>query len=215
MIFLVIPLLLFLLVPATEARASWVGLTTEELIEKADVILIGEIAGPVGEERIDSMPTWYTHWKVKVRYYLKGGQETAEFIVSTPGAKNKSVTTSIDYRLDQWGKTVLLFLYEREGIVEPISPQGVVNLKKTEFTPVQDEQTMGPSVLKEFTIVDAKNNDRKALEKYINDNTGITAPKTGAGNSSLFHNIITLSVLIFLLIMGAVFRFFRTNSKTV
>lgn len=173
---------LFLLgrVLANTANASWVGLSTEELIQKSDVILIGEIMGQVGEEKRSSQglpAAWVTYWKVKVYYYLKGNQETEEFIVTTPGAENKSIQSSIDYRLDQWGKTVLLFLHQREGIFEPISPQGVVALETKEYTHKQGDQINGQTILKEFAITNPQINDRSILEKYITDNGTIATPK--------------------------------------
>lgn len=173
---------LFLLgsVLANTANASWAGLSTEELIQKSDVILIGEIMGQVGEEKRSSQglpAAWVTYWKVKVYYYLKGNQETEELIVTTPGAENKSIQSSVDYRLDQWGKTVLLFLHQREGILEPISPQGVVTLETKEYTHKQGDQINGQTILKEFAITNPQINDRSTLEKYITDNGTIEIPK--------------------------------------
>ncbi|WP_425807444.1 hypothetical protein ACHOLT_09190 [Desulfitobacterium sp. Sab5] len=214
--FFLIVLSLFTFVLANNAVASWAGLSTEELILKSDVILIGEIVGLVGEEKTQSMPSWVTHWKVKVHYYLKGNQESEEFIVSTPGAENKGVTTSIDYRLDQWGKTVLLFLHQREGIVEPISPQGVVILEKTEFIPEQGEKVNGQTILKEFTIVNPQNNDLNILNQYINDDINVIMPKPEVKNlswnleTSNFNNKITISVLVLLI---STFWFYMKHLK--
>ncbi len=159
-----------------EAKASWVGYSTDEIIERSDVILIGEILNPVGEERIQNL--WVTHWKVKVHYYLKGDPQAEEFIVTTPGADNKSPGTSIDYSLDQWGKTVLLFLHEREGIYEPLSPQGVVVLQANHYaSPESGGAVNGQTVLKEFTIVNPQINNQSMLEHYIADLQTVAAPE--------------------------------------
>ncbi|AHF11271.1 MULTISPECIES: hypothetical protein [Dehalobacter] len=202
---------LFLLagVLAKEANASWAALSTEEIIEKSDVVLIGEIIGPDREEKISTkgLPdSWATHWKVKVYYYLKGNQKAEVFTVTTPGAKNKSPQSSIDYRLDQFGKTVLIFLQNREGIFEPLSPQGIVVLKVNYYSPKQGEQINGQTVLNEFTIVNPQINDRSILEKYISDNQTILIPEHGmsdsysnSGNSNKLK-IITIVILIIALI---------------
>jgi len=180
--------------------ASWVGFTAEELIEKSDVILIGEIVGTVGEERINSMPPWVTHWKVKVYYYLKGTEEAGEFIVSTPGAPNvnKSTRSSIDYRLNQWGKTVLLFLHQREGLVEPLSPQGVVVLEKKENMPGQEGQIKGEDIAKQFVIVNAQSNDKTVFERYIIEQASPLKPKPIGSTNKGLADIITLAVLTFI-----------------
>jgi hypothetical protein len=180
---------LFLLtsVLSNKAIASWAGFSTEEVIQKSDVILIGEIVGPVGEVKRPSQglpDTWVTYWNVKVHYYLKGSQDREIFRVTTPGAENKSLKSSIDYRLDKWGKTVLLFLQQREGIFEPLSPQGVVVLETKDYAHKQGEQINGQTILKEFTIVNPQINDRSVLEKYITDNRTVMIPKPGTKESS-------------------------------
>ena len=45
---LVILLLLISLICAKPAQSSWVGLTTQELIQESDVILIGDVIGATG-----------------------------------------------------------------------------------------------------------------------------------------------------------------------
>jgi len=95
------------------AFGSWISLTTEELIEQADLILIGNIDGVIGERQIKTdqiQGFWLTDWRVNVQYYLKGKIMDEELVIATPGAQNKNIWTSIDYRLDAKGKQVLLFL---------------------------------------------------------------------------------------------------------
>lgn len=214
--------LLFACVLANEAIACWVGFSTEELIQKSDVILIGEIVGPVGEEKKTSQglpPAWVTYWKVKVHYYLKGNQESEEFIVTTPGAENKSLISSIDHPLDQWGKTVLLFLHQRDGIFEPLSPQGVVVLEIKDYTHKQGEQVNGQTVLKEYAIVNLQINNRAILEKYITDNDSVMIPKPVTKNissnpkTSNSPKIITVSVLTFILVVAGLWLALKTLKK--
>ena len=121
---MVILVTLFSLLGVSNTKGSYASFGTDELIIQSDVILIGDIVGPVDERKDWAQGlngTWSTYWKVNVFYYLKSDETAKELIVSTPGAKNKMVMTSIDYRLDQWGKTVLLFLKRRESGFEPFS----------------------------------------------------------------------------------------------
>lgn len=174
---LVTLLLLISLVYAKPAQSSWVRLTTQELIQKSDVILIGDVIGPVGvgkgnPQGIDNY--WMTYWKIKVHYYLKGNQESIDFFVVTPGAENTRSTTSLDYRLDQWGKSVILFLRERDGIFEPLSPQGIMNLDRTDYFRKTDEPVDGRLVLKEFKLGSENNSE---LEKFILADSSVAISK--------------------------------------
>lgn len=154
--------------------ACWIKLSPEDLIKKSDVILIGDIIGQVDEDE----NKWVTYWNVKVYYYLKGEQKSGEFTVGTPGVKNKSKIISTDYRLDQWGNTVLLFLRKKDDCYEPITPQGVVNLKKNEYSRKTGAPLNGQVVLKEFDIADKKiaSEKRSELEKFILNNKLIAVP---------------------------------------
>lgn len=188
MVILLVGLFIIAGVLTKEANASWVAFSTDEIIEKSDVILIGEIVGPVGEEKraIQGLSDyWVTHWKVKVYYYLKGNQDTEEFTVTTPGAENKWIQSSLDYRIDQFGKTVLLFLHEQEGIFVPLSPQGVVVMEKSDYSPKQDEQINGQTVLEQFAIVNPQINNSSKLEKYLAENKTVIIPKPGTKDSYL------------------------------
>lgn len=176
-IMLVILMLLISQVYAKAAQSSWVGITTQELIQKSDVILIGDVIGPVGvgkgnPQGIDNY--WMTYWKIKVHYYLKGNQESIDFFVVTPGAENTWSKTSLDFRLDEWGKSVILFLRERDGIFEPISPQGIKNLDRTDYLRKTDESVDGKLVLKEFQLGSENNSE---LEKFILVDSSIAISK--------------------------------------
>lgn len=176
-IMLVIFMLLISQVYAKAAQSSWVGITTQELIQKSDVILIGDVIGPVGvgkgnPQGIDNY--WMTYWKIKVHYYLKGNQESIDFFVVTPGAENTWSKTSLDFRLDEWGKSVILFLRERDGIFEPISPQGIKNLDRTDYLRKTDESVDGKLVLKEFQLGSENNSE---LEKFILVDSSIAISK--------------------------------------
>ena len=192
-----------------EVMASWVGYSTEELIDKSEVILIGEIVEPVAEEKreFEGSPSfWVTHWKVKVHYYLKGSLEFEELTVTTPGAKGRSPMTSIDYRLDEWGDTVMLFLKNRNGLYEPGSPQGIVSLSAKEFSANEGEQINGQIILERYTFVNPQINDIHSLEDYIKNNDNIVMAKPGLIHSYTPYTntttIITASILILIVISG-------------
>lgn len=201
---MVILMTLFSLLGVSNARGSYASFGTDELIKQSDIILIGDIVGPVGERKDWSQGlngTWSTYWKVSVYYYLKGDETAQEFIISTPGAENKMVMTSIDYRLDQWGETVLLFLKRRESRFEPFSPQGVVSLEKVNSNQSPVDTIDGNQILKEFTIVNPQINDPRVLEKYILDNNSVVIPKPGAMGSDLSQsklNPIDLTLVVML-----------------
>ncbi|KKM11218.1 hypothetical protein SY88_09770 [Clostridiales bacterium PH28_bin88] len=91
------------------------------------MIVIGEI-GEVIKERAYGI-RWESDWDVRVVAYVNKSLPGDKIIVSTPGALNKNVISSADYRLDEWGKDVLLFLKKtEEGRYSPITPAGVVRL---------------------------------------------------------------------------------------
>ena len=170
-------LLVISLIFAKSAQSSWVRLTTQELIQKSDVILIGDVMGPIGvgkgsPQGIDNY--WMTYWKIKVHYYLKGNQESIDFFMVTPGAENTSSKSSLDFRLDQWGNTVMLFLRERDGIYELLSPQGVMDLDKTDYVRKNDEPVDGKLVLKEFQLRSENNSE---MEKFILDDSSVVISK--------------------------------------
>lgn len=196
---IVVVLILLSLVGVSNAKGSYASFDTDEIIQQSDIILIGEIIGPVNERKDWSQGlkgTWSTYWKVQVYYYLKGNETAQEFIVATPGAENKLVMTSIDYRLDQWGNTVLLFLKQRKNGFEPFSPQGVVALEKQGINQNSAEGVAGQQILKEFTIVDPQINELHVLEKYILDNNSILIPipSTAGTKLSSYKRIIGITI---------------------
>jgi hypothetical protein len=175
--------LFFITILGTNVFASWVGYTPQQLVQDSEVILLGEISGPIGEKLgiLESFKTsGHTLWKVNVRYYLKGDQESHEFIVATPGAQSSFVKSSIDYRLDEWGQTVLLFLRRSEDIYQPITPKGVVVLNATQYQRKPDDPLNGILILKEFSINDNKisQQEKKEFENYIEGSNLVVLPKT-------------------------------------
>ena len=202
--------LLIMLIPGFQAEACWAYLSTEDLVEQSDLIVIGEIKGISGTEQVEGM--WVTSWNVAVHYYLKGSPDSSMLAVFTPGARNKEPLTSIYYRLDEWGSTVLLFLAEREGRLEPLSPQGVVALE-LEYSP-EEQEPAGEYLINNYIIIDQKTDavEKQALESYLAGLPQVTAaPSTiidiGSGFSS--SRYILPAVLLILALAGLIKLFWN------
>ena len=168
-IILVLTLVLLVSIGLPTTVASWAKFNTSDLVQNSDVILLGKIAGPVGESKgvADGMTGWVTYWRIEVFYYLKGDQGTKDFYVVTPGAKNKTVSSSNDYRLDEWGSTVLLFLRKDRDSYVPLSPQGVVTIEKSGYSPKTDEPLNVKRILAEFNITNPQTNTKEDFERLI------------------------------------------------
>jgi len=213
----ILSILMFTALIGTNVFASWVGFTPQELVQNSDVILVGEIAGPIGEKSgiVERFKTsGHTLWEVNVRYYLKGDQETHEFIVATPGAQSSFGKSSIDYRLDEWGKTVLLFLQKSEDIYQPITPKGVVVLNGTQYQRQPDDQLNGELIMKEFSINDNKisQQEKTEFENYINGRKLVLLPTTSvqaSGGNWLRIYSQTIFIAIILIIIASVIIFIR------
>jgi hypothetical protein len=145
-IVLVVTLLL-----TTSSYAISQEISYEEMIDKADLIIIGKLEGKLGQRLIDlkeqdpEHPTnkrAYTDWKISVISYLKGDTEGGDIVVSTPGVKEDSdITLSSDYSFDEIIKEyktgsgidediseILLLLEQGEESFHPISPKAIVPL---------------------------------------------------------------------------------------
>lgn len=213
---IVVALLIITSAAPRATMACWIKLSPQELIEKSDVVLIGDIVGQVDADE----KKWVTYWNVKVYYYLKGDQKSSELIVGTPGVENRSKIISTDYRLDQLGNTVLLFLSKKEDFFEPLSPQGVVNLKKNEYSRKTGEPLKGQVVLKEFDITDKmiSSEERSELEKFILNNKQLVIPNDNPqAQSSSLKGFATEKTVILFLILSALaamgLRFARRSKR--
>jgi len=186
-IILVLTLVLFVLIGIPTIVASWAKFNTSDLVQNSDVILLGKIAGPVEESQgvADRMTGWVTYWRIEVFYYLKGDQGTKDFYVVTPGAKNKTVSSSNDYRLDEWGNTVLLFLRKDEDSYVPLSPQGVVTIEKSGYSSKADESLNGKRILAEFNITNPQTNTKEDFERFILENSVPVIPTNVSANLPL------------------------------
>lgn len=182
--------------PVFSAEACWAGVSTEELVEQSDLIVIGDIKGISGMEKAGGM--WETRWEVEVQYFLKGDADSSLLIVATPGAKNKQPLVSTHYHLNEWGDTVLLFLAKRKVYSEPLSPQGVVALSPIDppshgavalnpNDPPPQNQLSGEYLMKKYNIIDEKTpgEDKKELENYIAGLPRVVAATSKIDNEGL------------------------------
>ena len=186
-IILVLTLVLLVLIGIPTTVASWAKFNTSDLVQNYDVILLGKIVGPVEESQgvADGISGWVTYWRIEVFYYLKGDQGTKDFYVMTPGAKNKTVSSSNDYRLDEWGSTVLLFLRKDGDSYVPLSPQGVVTIEKSGYSPKADEPLNGKRILAEFNIANPQTNTKEDFERFILESSVPVIPTNVSANLPL------------------------------
>lgn len=215
-VYFLILLLLFTALLSTRTFASWVAFTPQQLVENSDVILLGEIVGPV-DEKMGIRTSGFTLWKVNVRYYLKGDHKSNEFLVATPGAQKNFAKSSIDYRLDEWGKTVLLFLRKSEDLYQPLTPKGVVVLNANQYTRKPDERIDGQLILKEFNISDKKitQQERMEFERFIAENNSVMVPTTSvrASEGNWFYNYSRQIIIMTLIVVVAFFMLLRKRFK--
>ena len=205
-------LLLFTTLLSTRIFASWVAFTPQQLVENSEVILLGEIVGPV-DQKMGIRTSGFTLWKVNVRYYLKGDYNSNEFVVATPGAQKSFAKSSIDYSLDEWGKTVLLFLRKSEDLYQPLTPKGVVVLNANQYTRKPDERIEGQSILKEYNISDKKitQQERIEFERFIAENDSVVVPTISvqASEGNWFHNYSRQIIIMTLIVVVAFFMLIR------
>lgn len=153
--FLMVTLITLFFMISGIAEGSWAYFSFDELVNKSDVILVGYIKGPIEViELPNGLPA--TKWNVLVHYYLKGNIKSKELAVLTPGAKNVSKGSSIDYNLDDWGQLVMLFLREKNSVFEPITPRGVIALNSNRYARNVLDPPTGDTLLKQFSINDPK-----------------------------------------------------------
>lgn len=197
--------LLFMLIGTATALGSWVKFSVSDLVQNSDVILLGKIDEPVGESKgvADGITGWVTYWRIEVNYYLKGNQRTKDFYVVTPGAKNKNVASSNDFRLDEWGSSsVLLFLRKDGDAYVPLTPQGIVTIQRSGYSPKADEPLTGKRILAEFNIINPQSNTKEDFEQFISGSVPVKPADISAslplniGQSNKNANISKIGVIV-------------------
>jgi hypothetical protein len=141
--------------------ASWVFLAVDDLIDKSDSVLIGEVVKQIGETK-GELPALM--WQVKVDYYLKGEMRDQIITVITP-----SRNLSVHYDLDQWGKRVLLFISKSGDYYAPLSPQGVMPVTLAGKISKSSNTVLGKDLVNNIKIT-YPNSDgeyKAKLEKFI------------------------------------------------
>lgn len=112
--------------------ACWVYLSIEEMEQQAELIVIGELTGDIREVVRDD-GSGVTFWSLQVEHVLKGESgPILEVVTGGLVTKEPKVMISTDYRLDNLGELFLLYLDEQDGVYSPVTPRGIVALKRSE-----------------------------------------------------------------------------------
>jgi hypothetical protein len=160
-------------------------LTFEEMVDRADLIVIGQNNGEVNvryekveDPELEDFEFGYTEWEIVVTSYLKGATQGETILLSTPGpskgANNNEtvyITRSTEYRLDElieemeYGlvnkvEDILFFLEEKDGHYDLITPKAVVPLNIVYWEDhinrdVVNEEDMDPEVVEESKYLQA------------------------------------------------------------
>lgn len=202
------------------AEGCWAYLSPEQLIQNADVILVGYIEGKSGVYRSNDILD--TEWKVHVNYYFKGKERGQYLTVHSPGAKGSRVGRSTDYSLDEWGRRVLLFLKKKDNRYYPLSPQGVVSLKSNNYTAGVTDPSSGSTVLKQFILADPKLNkaDKTKLEQLISP-MAAKKPDSNINESGNHRNVknenslLIVYLIVFILVVPATFYFVNRFRRSI
>lgn len=141
------------IVPQKTHATLYAYIPYEEMVERADLIVIGKNAGEVNvitekisDPELERYTLGFTEWKIDITSYLKGNSKGDHIFISTPGPSvdaSGEITTFIsrsnEYRLDELiagieeelvtkVEEILFFLEERDGYYHPINPNAIVPL---------------------------------------------------------------------------------------
>ncbi|MCA1029687.1 hypothetical protein LCL95_01415 [Bacillus timonensis] len=208
-----------------KAFGLYEDISYEEMIERADLIVIGQNKGAIKErtetvrDAEEDRTIGYTDWEIEVSSYLKGDSEGKRINLSTPGASNVDVYRSGSYRLDEWIEgieeelsikvgDVLFFLEERDGYYHPITPKAIVPINVIYWEDHIDnnvihEDEMDPVVIEELAF----------LQTYIED-TPQYAPSGELLNPSYQNWILYGLGSVLILIGGKIMITRRRNVKS-
>ncbi|MDQ0252682.1 hypothetical protein J2S74_000054 [Evansella vedderi] len=173
---------IFFLVPQTSYGALWEQIPFEEMVERADLVVIGTYEGEAVErieQHSDPESDYYigfTDWKIHVSSYLKGEPVGNTILVTTPGATETvperegevrmrsnayridSIIQGMEQELQVEANEILFFLEEREGDYVPITPKAVVPLVLLDW-----EEYLTPEIIGDEEI-DFEDESFKELE---------------------------------------------------
>lgn len=196
---------ILLLIPQV-SKACWVYLTVEELVEKSDVILVGEVEGP-HKGSIKTEGVNYNKWKVKVHYYVKGDINDSEIIVGTPDEY-----TSLHYDLNANGNQVLLFLKKDGNYYIPHSPQAVVGINFDEGKIEQGKQISGEELLELISITNGNmdSKEKEKIKEYLSSKDLIRNVTQTVSDNGVQNNTVIMGTLVFI---GAVVIVFFVGRK--
>ncbi|MFT9495313.1 hypothetical protein [Anaerosolibacter sp.] len=202
--FIALTIFIFLMLPQI-ANACWAYLTVDELVERSDVILIGEVVDRLGGSmKADSVN--YNKWKVRVHYYIKGETKDSEVIVGTPDER-----TSLHYDLNANGDQVLLFLRQDGSYYLTHSPQAMVAIAFDQNRIEVGKDISGEKLL-EWMEINNQNispEDQEELEKYLSSRELISGVDPGEINNSVQKDIKTIGGFAFVGVSSMIFFIMR------
>lgn len=183
------------------SKACWVYLTVEELVEKSDVILIGEVVNPLsGSIKTESVN--YNKWKVQVHYYVKGDINDSEIIVGTPD-KN----TSLHYNLNANGNQVLLFLKKDGNYYLPHSPQAVVGITFDKDKIEQGKKISGKELLELISITNGNmdSKEKGKIKEYLSSKDLIRNATLTVSDNGVQNNTVIMGTLVLIGVVAILF----------
>jgi hypothetical protein len=191
---------IFLILPQA-VSACWIYLTIDELVEKSDVILVGEVVDRL-EGSLKTNDVNYNKWKVKVRYFIEGEIKDAEIVVGTPDER-----TSLHYDLNANGNQVLLFLRQEGSYYLPHSPQAVVNIAFDKEKVAGEKSISGEELLEWMDINNQymSSEEQEELEQYLTTLELIKGADQIQSNPVVHKDIKTMGGFAFLGLVSMLF----------
>ncbi len=207
----------FIIMTQSVRATLYENLTYEEMIERADLVIIGKNSGEVNiryekviDPEIGDFEVGHTEWEIAVTSYLKGNAKGETILVSTPGPSKRTnnnktdyIISSSEYRLDElieqmeFGlatkvSDLIFFLEEKNGHLHPINPSAIVPLNVVYWEDnidreIVNEEEMEPKAIEELAF----------LQEYLEKTPQYSADgKLLNSNYSLY--LYTLVVIVLL-----------------
>ncbi|MBE4909829.1 hypothetical protein IMZ08_17480 [Bacillus luteolus] len=222
-VFLFLIFSIIIMIQSVEATL-YEDLTYEEMIERADLIIIGKSVGEVNvryekvtDPEVGDFEVGYTEWEIAVTSYLKGNSQGETILVSTPGpSKNTNdnrtdyIVRSSEYSLDELIEQmevglvtkvsdIIFFLEEKDGHFHPIIPSAIVPLNVVYWEgnidrEIVNQEEIEPKVIEELAY----------LKEYLEETPYYSAEgKLLNSNYSLYlYTLIAIVLLAFIALLA-------------
>ncbi|QOR64786.1 hypothetical protein IM538_13060 [Cytobacillus suaedae] len=226
-------ILSFIIMNQSVQATLYENLTYEEMIERADVVIIGKNNGEVNvrfekvtDPEIGNFEVGHTEWEIAVTSYLKGKSQGATILVSTPGPskstnhnKTDYIISSSEYRLDEIIEQmeaglatkvsdIVFFLEEKNGHFYPINPSAIVPLKVVYW-----EDNLNREVVNEEEMEQAFIEELAFLQSYIEETPQYSSESMFLnGNSFWYLYPITVILLLVFIAFLAKNKIIKRNT---